>query len=104
MFNLFRRKRKLSKRLSTTQFYSGKDNTVEQAPELYSLGFVKVFRTQHGVLRVSDLPKSTANLALSKGSNNTISKFLGITELLTTDKAFRGIPRVGERASDYIIF
>ena len=81
-------------------FYSAPPAVKPANPTLYSLGFVKVFKTQHGVLRVSNLPKRTARLAISKGANTTISEYLGVTELLTTDANMAAVPQVGDRPND----
>jgi len=85
---------------SRTRFYSSPPAIEPTNPTLYSIGFVKVFETQHGVLRVSNLPKRSARLAIAKGSRNTISEYLGVTEIFTSNVNLTSIKLVGDRKND----
>lgn len=96
MFSWFKKK---PRRLRTKRFYSAPPAKPAN-PTLYSIGFVKVFKTQHGVLRVSNLPKRTAKLAILKGADSTISTCIGVTELFTTDSNMAAVPLVGDRPND----
>lgn len=97
MFSLFKKK---PRRLRTKRFYSAQPAAKPANHTLYSIGFVKVFKTQHGVLRVSNLPKRTAKLAIRKGADSTISTCLGVTELFITDINMAAVPLVGDRPND----
>lgn len=89
----FKRKSRRRTRLSATVFHAGQG--IPQ-PRMHSLGFVKVFKTPSGVLRLTDLPKRSSHRALARGSNNTLSTYLGVTEIFTPSDRYMQVPLSGD--------
>lgn len=94
----FKRKSRRRTRLSATVFYAVP--VPGTPPRMHSLGFVKVFKTPSGVLRLTDLPKRSAHMALARGSNNTLSEYLGVTEIFTTSDMYMHVPLSGDNWED----
>lgn len=88
----FKRKSHRRTRLSATVFHA----VPGTPPRMHSLGFVKVFKTPSGVLRLTDLPKRSAHMALARGSNDTLSTYLGVTEIFTTSDRYMQVPLSGD--------
>lgn len=76
-------------RISTLRFYSTEQL---QKDDVFSIGFVNVFKAQSGRLRMTCMPKGSKSLAKSTRSPCTKSTFMKTIKLYTDDVSVSTLP------------
>ncbi len=76
-------------RISTLNFHSPKQL---QKDDVFSIGFVNVFKAQSGRLRITCMPKGSKSLARSTRNSDTKSTFMKTVRIYTDDISVSTLP------------